>query len=85
MTITNIHAPEHNIIVKGKKFINECWMTKGLLNSSLKCCNLYKACIGDDKTSANHIKFTQYRAMYQKTKRQARSAYFITQLNKISI
>ena len=82
MIITNIHAPELNIIVKGKKFINECWMTKGLLNSSLKCHNLYKACIRDDKTSANHIKFTQYRAMYQKIKHQARSAYFITQLNK---
>ena len=76
LEITNIHAPEKNVVIPSKQVKHEAWMSSGIMKSAKMRDHLYKKCIGTPKTHSNYVKFIQYRNIYNKLKRIAKQLYY---------
>lgn len=79
--IIDLIAPEKVIKIRYKNKIREKWMTKGLLKSSQTKEKLYKLTIGTHRRSMDQqekakVKYIQYRNLYNKLKRTAKSKYY---------
>jgi len=77
--LTNIldkFAPETKISIPASCIIRDPWMSKGLLKSSKTLNKLYKQKLNKDKTHPTHIKYLQYRNMYNKLKRETKLTYY---------
>ena len=77
--LTNIldkFAPETKISIPASCIIRDPWMSKGLLKSSKTLNKLHKQKLNKDKTHPTHIKYLQYRNMYNKLKRETKLTYY---------
>lgn len=77
----NMVSPLRKFKISTKKIIRDPWITPGLLKCSSKCDKMYKKCLGKAKTHPMYIKYTQYRNVYNRTKRYAKKTYFKVQLD----
>ena len=76
LEITNIHAPEKNVVIPSKQVKRKAWMSSGIMKSAKMRDHLYKKCIGTPKTHYNYVKFIQYRNIFNKLKRIAKQLYY---------
>ena len=79
LSLIDIHAPLKTITVSRKNFRREPWFTRALQNSSKRLSKLYKDYINNKSNQELHTRFKEYRNLYNKTKRLAKSQYYMEQ------
>lgn len=72
----NKYAPQKETKLPSKLAIQEPWMTRGLLKSSIKCDRMYKSVIGISKDSEKYLRYKTYRNQYNYIKRRAKIEYY---------
>ena len=75
-------APEITKTIKPSHILKVPWMTSGLLKSSITCDKLYKKSIGYNKAHPRHVKYTEFRNSFNRTKRLAKVTYYKEKLDE---
>ena len=76
--LLDAHCPEVEMEINYKNQRREPWMTKGIMNSIKKSKLLYKKTISMKHEDTNiHIKYKEYSKILTKTKRIAKTTYYI--------
>ena len=76
------HAPEKLIQVPAKQIIRTPWITTALLNSSRHLDKLHKKQLHKPKLEAQHIKYIEFKNLFNKLKRKSKKQYYTDLLNK---
>lgn len=76
-SIIDLRAPIKTITVRKENIRREPWFTRSLQNSSKRLSKLYKEHIADHSNQAAHDRYKEYRNLYNKTKKLAKSQYYI--------
>jgi len=69
-------APVKNITIPAFAIVREPWMSRGLIKSSLTLNKLHRKQLRKDNNHQHHIKYTEYRNMYNKLKRTTKEKYY---------
>ncbi len=75
-------APIKTTAIPHRCVLRESWMTPGMIKSSRKCEQLYKAAVGKSKDSREVQTHIKYRKVYQKIKRGSKELYYANLLHK---
>ena len=76
--LLDAHCPEVEMEINYKKLRREPWLTKGIMNSIKKCKLLYKKAISLNQDNCDNIgKYKEYNRILMKTKRLAKTTYYI--------
>ena len=74
--ITDQHAPMKDVTIHSKNIILTPWMTPALLQSSKTLDKLYKKQLTQTSDHPSHVKYTNYRNLYNKLKRNSKNHYY---------
>ena len=76
----DIIAPVQQKTVKPGRLSKEPWMSKGLMQSLIKCDKLYKKVCGLTEMHPKQTEYKRYRNVYNKLKRKAKQNYYKEQI-----
>ena len=65
-----------------RSVIKQPWMTTGLLNSAKTKDRLFRRQLGKGETDKTRVKFTKYRNMFNKLKREAKNSHYKAKLDQ---
>ena len=76
LDINNKHTPVRKRFVTEKKFRRESWITPSILKCCKKQKKLYKLSIKGNATTAETIKYQEYRRVSNRIKRRVKTTYY---------